>query len=135
MLFCHAPPGIDEKTFNGENYRAGGLKFTEAEIAKDVVANREAKQILNPNLSQTSVVTSAPSGRLDKEFFHAENSGTAHTVGKNASSDFHRVDTFPHQSGFILGNVRSASASSLSDLRDKKHKSAKRGKDRSWRSK
>jgi large subunit GTPase 1 len=142
LLFCHAPPGADQRLFNEENYREGGLKFVESQLAKDVLANRKTNESAGQHLPQTRKANTdgaaSNSRHLDKEFFADKQAGKVHTLGKNASNDFSRADLLPKQNDDVkMGSARSPSGSGSSidmqRLRDKKHKSTKRGKDRSWR--
>lgn len=122
---------MEPETFNSDHYSEGGMKFEEAKIAQEKVAQRR---------KAPSAFGSGSS--IDNEFFKDNsNSGKIHMTGKFKAAEYgNRVQLFPHQSGYVINSTtpsyQGSVATSATTLNTEKkgHKNGKRRvKDRSWR--
>ena len=121
--------------FNADHYQEGGIKFDEANLARQRALTRQQKAAGDSRPSPNN-------NTIDGDFFKDPSSGgvKVHMTGKYKNAEFgNRVQLFPHQSGYIVGSVvtgaGSVATSATSLNTDKKgHKAGKRRtKDRSWR--
>ncbi|CAO3591643.1 unnamed protein product [Absidia cylindrospora] len=96
LLFCHAPPGIDDDEFNEENNQEA-LK-TQKKLAPTTRVPASALNYVTPS-DGTKVQTGSKTEAVDKAFFQ-RHLGAPSIRGKYAGSmrgGFSRVNLYPHQ--------------------------------------
>ena len=141
LLYCEAPPGEDQ-----DAYSAFTIERLRQEIQHYSDMNAHKLKKRPPTASAEDVQAEEQGSDLrgvDKSFFMDSEKGRVRTRGKYGVEDFHRVNVFPHQSGYVMdarlmrqqGDAATTVASMQTmNLGKKSHKLGKRRvKDRSWR--
>ncbi|EGO05096.1 hypothetical protein SERLA73DRAFT_174095 [Serpula lacrymans var. lacrymans S7.3] len=147
LLFCHPPPGVTEKLFNGRTHELALLRASSKKRAPETRVAKNSDTFVPPNSSSTLATKDRgnKSQRLDMEFFTNSSNLSFRPFVQGSIRDgqeFSRERIYPHQNilasdGTPLGERNARIATVLvneGDIGSKKHhKKNKRIKQRSGR--